>query len=467
MNVDREPNLIRSYMHANCVDLEQDHESPKDGQVVDSLVVDLGPLESETMNIDAMGGEVSVPELVGDFRLNLEQGEYGDGADVAESPFKKLKTDFAQFDYVHRKLEIEEKEGRIAVEDVKGGLHIVDQARKLATDIEAELFKLYGSKKTYNQKARSLLFNLKDKSNPELRARVFSGEIPPADLCRMSGEQLASKELSDWRNAKEQALDKMLVLTDADTVSGKVVKKTHKGEFVVDVQNESTVDIVPVVTRSVFPVNKVEEKAQQEASFEMEVQVNDSPNKPKYGSSPSLKRSRSDETDRVGVSLTHSSPIVEEPNTVETILPELPETETILPTILSLDEYMEAQDEDGGVQEDVFEDAPIEPRGSTTPSLGSEVLGVLDKVDPPSSTPKAVKEETVSKRDESIKVKPVEAPPVVPKQQPSETRKNDKGGVAWTGQIQLSGNRQSPLVVTHRRYVLRSSMFCSPSQAEQ
>lgn len=443
-----------------------------DGQVVDSLVVDLGPLESETMNIDSMGGEVSVPELVasvGDFRSIFEQGDYGDGADVVESPFKKLKTDYSHFDYVHRKLEIEEKEGRIAVEDVKGGLHIVDQARKLATDIEAELFKLCGSKKTYNQKARSLLFNLKDKSNPELRARVFSGEIPPADLCRMTGEQLASKELSDWRNAKEQALDKMLVLTDADTVSGKVVKKTHKGEFVVDVQNESTVDIVPVVTRSVFPVFKVEEKAQQEASEQMEGQVNHSPNKSKYGSSPSLKRSRSDESDRVGVS---SSPIVEEPNTVETTTPpEFPETETVLPTIMSLDEYMEAQEEEAGVQEDVFEDAPIEPRGSTTPSLGSEVQEAPDKTDPPSTTPKAnVKEETVSKRDESPKVKAVEVPPVVPKQ-PSETRKTDKVdkvGVAWTGQIQLSGNRQSPLVVKHRRYVLFDhQFFCSLSQAEQ
>lgn len=329
----------------------------------------------------------------------------------------------------------------------------MDQARKLATDIEAELFKLCGSKKTYNQKARSLLFNLKDKSNPELRARVFSGEIPPADLCRMTGEQLASKELSDWRNAKEQALDKMLVLTDADTVSGKVVKKTHKGEFIVDVQNESTVDIVPVVTRSVFPVDKVEEKVQQEASEQLEAEVNHSPNKSKYGGPPSQKRSRSDEIDRVGVSFPHSSPPVEEPNTMEmTTTPELIEPETVLPTIMSLDEYMEAQEEEAGVQEDVFEDAPIEPRGSATPSLGSEMQEASDKIDPPSIVAKAsVKEDTIRKHDESPKVKPVEAPPVVHKQ---KSFKSDKTGVAWTGHIQLSGNRQSPLVVRHRRYVL-------------
>ncbi|KAG0560169.1 hypothetical protein KC19_10G159200 [Ceratodon purpureus] len=440
---------ISSPLEASKLDnLSQEFESPKDGQVVESLVVDLGPLETEAMNIDSMGGEMSVlepPASVDDYRLSFEQADYGNEVDVAESPFKKLKTEFAEFDYVHRKLEIEEKEGRIAVEDVKGGLHIVDQARKLATDIEAELFKLYGSKKTYNQKARSLLFNLKDKSNPELRARVFSGEISPADLCRMSGEQLASKELSDWRNAKEQALDKMLVLTDADTVSGKVVKKTHKGEFVVDVQNESTVDIAPVVTRSVFPVNKVEEKAQHE---QMEGQVNHSPNKSKYGSSPSLKRSRSDENDIVGGTLSYSSPIAEEKNTTETMHAELPETEQFLPTIMSLDEYMEAQD-DGVVQEDVFEDAPIEPRDSLTPSQGVEVQEALHGIDPPSTTSKAVKEESISNREESPSAKHAEATPVLAKQS-SDTGKTDRVGVAWTGQIQLSGNRQSPLIVSHR-----------------
>ena len=410
-------------------------------------MVDLGTLEAEAVNIDSMGGELSGSELavsVDDYRLNFEQAEHRNGAYVAELPSKKLKAGFAQLDYVHRKLEIEEKEGRIAVEDVKGGLHIVDQARKLATDIEAELFNLYGSKKTYYQKARSLLFNLKDKSNPELRARVFSGEISPADLCRMSGEQLASKELSDWRNAKEQALDKMLVLTDADAASGKVVKKTHKGEFVVDVENENTVDIVPVVTRSVFPVDKVEEETEQEASVQTEGQINDSPIKSKYGSSPSLKRRRSFENDLVGEA------IAEERNTTEMTHAELSETETLLPTIMSLDEYMAAQDD--GVQEDVFEDAPIEPRDSLTPSQGTEVQETPDIICPPSATAKAVEEGIVSNRDESPSVKHAEATPVLVKKH-SGTGKTDRVGVGWTGQIQLSGNRQSPLAISHRRYV--------------
>lgn len=47
--------------------------------------------------------------------------------------------------------------------------------------------------KDYKMKYRSLLFNLKDASNPELRARVLMGDIPPAKLVRMSSEQLASR----------------------------------------------------------------------------------------------------------------------------------------------------------------------------------------------------------------------------------------------------------------------------------
>lgn len=68
----------------------------------------------------------------------------------------------------------------------------------LASQIEAELFKLFGDvNKKYREKGRSLIFNLKDRNNPELRERVMSGEISPERLCSMSGEELASKELSD------------------------------------------------------------------------------------------------------------------------------------------------------------------------------------------------------------------------------------------------------------------------------
>eukprot|EP01018_Ginkgo_biloba_P001956 Gb_22043 [translate_table: standard] len=115
----------------------------------------------------------------------------------------------------------------------------------VAVKIEAELFRIYGGvNKKYKEKARSLLFNLKDRNNPELRARVMSGEITPESLCCMTAEQLASKELSQWRIAKAEEFAHMVVLPDSDVDYRRLVKKTHKGEFQVEVEQD---DVAPEV----------------------------------------------------------------------------------------------------------------------------------------------------------------------------------------------------------------------------
>ncbi|XP_018483156.1 uncharacterized protein LOC108854143 isoform X2 [Raphanus sativus] len=106
----------------------------------------------------------------------------------------------------------------------------------LASEIELELFKLFGGvNKKYKEKGRSLLFNLKDKNNPELRESVMSGKISPERLCSMTAEELASKELSQWRQAKAEEMAEMVVLRDADIDVSRLVRKTHKGEFQVEV----------------------------------------------------------------------------------------------------------------------------------------------------------------------------------------------------------------------------------------
>eukprot|EP00850_Spirogloea_muscicola_P023691 SM000379S14404 [mRNA] locus=s379:16612:21277:+ [translate_table: standard] len=103
-------------------------------------------------------------------------------------------------------------------------------AEDVAAEVEVELFRAFGGLgKRYRDRARSLVFNLKDKANPELRARVLSREISAAALCQMSAEQLASKELSQWRSAKAEALGSLKVLTGGDAEL-RIVKKTHKGE---------------------------------------------------------------------------------------------------------------------------------------------------------------------------------------------------------------------------------------------
>ncbi|VFR01806.1 unnamed protein product [Cuscuta campestris] len=109
----------------------------------------------------------------------------------------------------------------------------------LALVIEEELFKLFGGvNKKYKEKGRSLLFNLKDPNNPELRERVMSGEILPERLCSMTAEELASKELSEWRTAKAEELAQMVVLPENDGDMRRLVKKTHKGEYEVEYETD-------------------------------------------------------------------------------------------------------------------------------------------------------------------------------------------------------------------------------------
>ncbi|PWZ45897.1 PHD finger protein 3 [Zea mays] len=111
------------------------------------------------------------------------------------------------------------------------------RAKSLAFRIEEELFKLFrGVNKKYKEKGRSLLFNLKDKSNPELRERVSSGDIAPERLCSLTAEELASKELSEWRLAKTEEFAQMVVLPNMEVDPRNLVRKTHKGEFQVEVE---------------------------------------------------------------------------------------------------------------------------------------------------------------------------------------------------------------------------------------
>ncbi|KAL9256205.1 PHD finger protein 3-like protein [Drosera capensis] len=116
----------------------------------------------------------------------------------------------------------------------------------VALDIEAELFKLFGGvNKKYKEKGRSLLFNLKDRNNPDLRERVMSGAISPERLCSMTAEELASKELSQWRIAKAEELAQMKVLPDVEVDIRRLVKKTHKGDIQVEFEQDvaSSLDI--------------------------------------------------------------------------------------------------------------------------------------------------------------------------------------------------------------------------------
>ncbi|KAL3665327.1 hypothetical protein V7S43_009368 [Phytophthora oleae] len=73
----------------------------------------------------------------------------------------------------------------------------------VALDVEAELYAAYGQSysltKAYAHKARTLLFNLKDSRNVDLRNRLLSGELPSHSLVRMSGPDMANPQLARQR----------------------------------------------------------------------------------------------------------------------------------------------------------------------------------------------------------------------------------------------------------------------------
>ncbi|KAF9142890.1 PHD finger protein 3 [Mortierella sp. GBA39] len=109
-----------------------------------------------------------------------------------------------------------------------------EQANRLAVAIEKELYSFTASPgfaacgRDYKAKYRSLFFNLKDKNNVSLRARLASGELEPYDLVRLSHEELANPELQiiNKEMRKKSIHDSVLTVEEEP-----YIKKTHKGEL--------------------------------------------------------------------------------------------------------------------------------------------------------------------------------------------------------------------------------------------
>ena len=88
-------------------------------------------------------------------------------------------------------------------------------AGAVATAVEAAAATAYGrTSKDYKTRVRSLVFNLKDPANKELRGRVLGGGIEPHDLVRLPPEALASKELAAWRAKAESDALRAAVLDE-------------------------------------------------------------------------------------------------------------------------------------------------------------------------------------------------------------------------------------------------------------
>jgi transcription elongation factor S-II len=86
---------------------------------------------------------------------------------------------------------------------------------KIACQIEEHMFVKNGreSGQSYREHSRSILFNLRDSKNPELRRELLEGSLTPYDLVRRSPEELASAE---QRKRVREAFEKAVARARTD-----------------------------------------------------------------------------------------------------------------------------------------------------------------------------------------------------------------------------------------------------------
>jgi hypothetical protein len=199
--------------------------------------------------------------------------------------------------------------------------------------IEEELFKLFGGvNKNYKENGLSLLYSLKDKNNPVLRERVLSGDITPKCLCAMTIEELASKELSGWRMAKVEEFANMVVLPDREVDIRRLVRKTQKEDFQIEVIKETDVIEVGlgVESMSYVPSKPVADQTKSDDKTSVHTEVNESDNSVEdgvvgtYNTSNNLEYPPNEKSD-----------LMQEP-----IIDDLTVTEN-LPQIMTMDEFMQ------------------------------------------------------------------------------------------------------------------------------
>ncbi|KAL5211313.1 hypothetical protein ABZP36_022160 [Zizania latifolia] len=241
--------------------------------------------------------------------------------------------------------ESESKRMKYADEEVTEKDNIIQKAEGLAFRIEEELFKLLGGvNKKYKEKGRSLLFNLKDKSNPELRERVLSGDITPDRLCSMTAEELASKELSQWRLAKAEELAQMVVLPSTEVDFRRLVRKTHKGEFQVEVEETDGISVEVelgsnLLTQAPSKVAEDQTKSNDKASTDDKASAQEKDEAPDGTSQDEDNGvSNDDVPDDLEYADNEKSDLMQ-----ELMVDDMKDTEN-LPPIPSLDEFMQGLD---------------------------------------------------------------------------------------------------------------------------
>lgn len=71
------------------------------------------------------------------------------------------------------------------------GFAELDSPYMTSAEIEQKVYDAY-DQAGYRAQVRTIIFNLKDKKNPDFRRRVLIGEVAPDEIVNMKSEQMAS-----------------------------------------------------------------------------------------------------------------------------------------------------------------------------------------------------------------------------------------------------------------------------------
>lgn len=101
-------------------------------------------------------------------------------------------------------------------------------AANLGVDVEMWLHKTYKDERSYKDRVRSILFNLKDKKNPFLRLRVMEGLITPEFLATADTKELASDQK---KMEREEAQKQHMAARRSDYLFEEMKKKCTNSFF--------------------------------------------------------------------------------------------------------------------------------------------------------------------------------------------------------------------------------------------
>lgn len=124
------------------------------------------------------------------------------------------------------------------------GTNVEDYSRSLACEIENSFYDAHAQKRgdvgqRYRDRFRSLNFNLRNDKNESLQRQIITRELSPSECAHLTTEQMLNPELRKLADEvrKESIRESVLKQDTAPRV-----RKTHKGEEVVELEDDTVND---------------------------------------------------------------------------------------------------------------------------------------------------------------------------------------------------------------------------------